>query len=130
LNEAKRQLSQEKILSEKENLSTNKRQLQSLTSNESDMSDRTNGTRLDYESLDTEYKTLQRKYDTAKKLCNLRMDDINKLREELSNRTLMAEKMATKYEKAKQICEIRMEKIRNLREQLGENQDTKALPDS
>lgn len=118
------------MLSEKENLSSNKKQLQSFTSNESDMSDRTNGTRLDYESLDTEYKTLQKKYDTAKKLCNLRMDDINKLRDELSNRNIIAEKMATKYEKAKQICEIRMEKIRNLREQLGENLNTKEMPDS
>ncbi|XP_070496798.1 uncharacterized protein [Chironomus tepperi] len=127
LNELKLQLEQEKKLSEKENLSQNTRQLQNFSSTDSEMSDRSNTTRLDYESLINDHKTLQKKYETAKRLCNLRQDDLSKLRDELQNRTLVAEKMATKYEKAKQLCEIRMEKIRNLREQLGENQD---FPDS
>ncbi|KAL7044909.1 hypothetical protein ACKWTF_002101 [Chironomus riparius] len=129
LNEVKLQLSQEKKLSEKENLSLNTRQLQNIPSNENDMSDRSNSIKLDYDILSNDYKTLQKKYDTAKRLCNLRQDDLNKLRDELQNQTLITEKMVTKYEKAKQLLEIRMEKIRNLREQLGETQDPKEFTD-
>lgn len=127
LSEVKLQLSHEKKLSEKENLSLNTRQLQSFGSNENDLSDRSNSIRLDYESLLSDHKTLLKKYETAKRLCNLRQADLNELRDELQNKTLIAEKMVTKYEKAKQLCEIRMEKIRNLREQLGETQE---YPDS
>ena len=111
-------------------MSLNTRQLQNFTSNESDMSDRSNSIKLDYDILLNDHKTLQKKYDTAKRLCNLRQDDMNKLREELQNQTSVTQIMVTKYEKAKQLLEIRMEKIRNLREQLGETQDTKEFPDS
>lgn len=119
LSEVKRQFSQEKLLSEKENMSVNR--LTEFSSTESGISDGLNNNRLDYESLDNEYKKLQKKYETAKRLCNLRMEDMTKLREELVIKTNQAEIMTAKYEKAKQVCEIRMEKIRCLREKLGIN---------
>lgn len=123
LEDLKSQLSQLKAMSEKENVSTNTpNRLNKNASTESGISN----TMMEYEELQVEYNKMQKKYDTAKRLCNLRNDDLTKLREDLRIMTAKADLLSRKYENAKKLCETRMEKIRALREQLGVKDDQTA----
>ncbi|KAG5674439.1 hypothetical protein PVAND_004410 [Polypedilum vanderplanki] len=111
LNDAKRQRANS---SEKENVGVNT-SFNNIQSND------------ELDSLKKAHNELLRKYDMAKRLCNLRLDDLNTLRKELATKDddiavkdqeIM--RMTNKYQEAKRICLLRMETIKSLRERLGE----------
>lgn len=85
-----------------------------------------------------EHDLLKKKYDTTRRLCNLRNDDISKLKEMIqrmeqhigrleADRVTAKdnqEKLCSKYAQAKELCNIRLEKIYALRARLGEDPDS------
>jgi DNA repair exonuclease SbcCD ATPase subunit len=82
-----------------------------------------------------ELKELRKKYDMTRRLCNLRNDDISKLKIEHSVATEKLRQLQTlctakeeenrfisdKYSKAKQICQLRLDKLNELRARLGQS---------
>lgn len=100
--------------SEKENVGVNT-SLNNIQSND------------ELDSLKEAHNTLLKKYEMAKRLCNLRLDDLSNLRKELVTKddTIAIKdqevfRMTNKYQEAKRICNLRMETIKGLRERLGE----------
>lgn len=81
--------------------------------------------------LAQDFTLLQKKYDMTRRLCNLRNDDISKLRQEISeleeNFQLQKQaylKLSEKYATVKGVCGIRLDKLKALRARLGEaNED-------
>lgn len=81
-----------------------------------------------------ELDSLKKKYDMARRLCNLRNDDNSKLQKEITrlseelsesktwcdSKAAENKKIMEKYGVMKDICERRFEKIRNLKARLGE----------
>lgn len=113
-----------------------KKKLQELEEKQSQTDDA-----KDFENIKVEHELLKKKYDTTRRLCNLRNDDISKLKEhvqameehitriETEKKTTMEnlEKMFSKYSQVKELCAIRLEKIFDLRKRLGE--DTESGPE-
>lgn len=80
--------------------------------------------------LAQDFEFLQKKYDMTRRLCNLRNDDISKLKQELSelgeNFQLQNQaylELSKKYSSVKQVCNLRMEKLNALRARLGEGRE-------
>lgn len=77
--------------------------------------------------LKEEFQVLQKKYDLTRRLCNLRNDDIVKLKAEVNSQNeqfhIMQSnfmKLQDKYSMAKDVCNMRLEKLNVLRSRLGE----------
>ena len=85
----------------------------------------TDDTKSAVEKLNQDLEFLQKKYDMARRLCNLRNDDIAKFKEELASQKEFMARLQDKYERTKTICDIRLEKINVLRQQVAEANSTK-----
>lgn len=77
-----------------------------------------------------EFTKLQKKYDMTRRLCNLRNDDISKLRQQVSqleeNFQLQHQehqKLLEKYSAVKQVCKMRLDKLNVLRARIGEGHE-------
>lgn len=123
MGELKRQLSQNN--DEKENVNSNGRNITEGSNVDSTAHKNESGS--NYETLQCDYSQLVKKYDMAKRLCNLRNDDLStlnkknsELNEQLSEATTFGETMKVKYSRAKEICEMRMEKLNELRSQIAD----------
>lgn len=76
--------------------------------------------KTEIEKLKADFKMLQGKYDMTRRLCNLRNDDIFKLKDELASKDTALSKLTEKYSTVKQVCEMRLDKLNVLRQRLGE----------
>lgn len=125
-----RKLEEEKQIAGKENISQNSQKSNSVVENSNTVS----------------YEDLARKYDMAKRLCNLRNDSIEKLQKQLADKQQMEEYiqqlqnkiavdteefivMKAKYENAKEICDLRKKKLKELRVKYGEPDPSAAKED-
>lgn len=110
-----------------------KKKLQELEEKQSQTDDA-----KDSENIKAEHDLLKKKYDTTRRLCNLRNDDISKLKAIIlsmeehigrleAERTIAIDnqaKLTSKYAQAKELCNIRLEKIYALRTRLGDDPDS------
>lgn len=68
------------------------------------------------DALNTQLMTVNKKYDMAKRLCNLRNDDISKLNVNLQQKSDEYETLMIKYGKVKVICQHRNEELQRYRD--------------
>ncbi|CAO1329328.1 unnamed protein product [Diamesa hyperborea] len=67
------------------------------------------------DALNTQLETVNKKYDMAKRLCNLRNDDLSNLRVDLQQKSDDYETLMIKYSKVKVICQHRNEELNRYR---------------
>jgi hypothetical protein len=122
----KKQLSQKQ--EEKENVNSNGRENFSST-----LSLAQNGETMDIGGSENVQQNLimqlSKKYDMAKRLCNLRNDDISKLNQQVAEMTEQiavltknCDTLSSKYTRVKEICEYRLEKLNILRSEKADLQ--------
>jgi septation ring formation regulator EzrA len=94
-------------------------------------------------NLEAELDTLKKKYDTVRRLCNLRNDDNSKLHAEIASLKVQLAELKEKYDAkaweclkikdkyliVKDICGTRLDTIIALRARLGEPTDLKNPPE-
>lgn len=68
------------------------------------------------DALNTQLVTVNRKYDMAKRLCNLRNDDLTNLRADLQQKSDDFETLMIKYGKVKVICQHRNDELKRYRD--------------
>lgn len=68
------------------------------------------------DALNIQLVTINKKYDMAKRLCNLRNDDLSNLRADLQQKSDDYETLMIKYGKVKVICQHRNEELKRYRD--------------
>lgn len=68
------------------------------------------------EALNAQLEVMNKKYDMAKRLCNLRNHDLSVLRTNLEQKSDDYDTLMIKYGKVKVICQHRNEELKSFRE--------------